>query len=85
LILLQIREQLDQGGSPIESGYSGPQLPADGSPTPEFIESMMDWFKDGNVLPRRIAWEIILGAYNVLKEEETLVDVEIPADQTIDV
>lgn len=46
---------------------------------------MMDWFKEGNVLPRRIAWQIILGAYEVLKEEETLVDVEIPQDQTIDV
>lgn len=83
--LVQIREQLDQGGSPIESGYKGPRLPSDGSPTADFIDSMIDWFKDGNVLPRRVAWQIILGAYDVLKEEETLVDVEIPAGETIDV
>jgi len=37
------------------------------------------------VLPRRVAWQIILGAYDILKEEETLVNVEIPAGETIDV
>ncbi|GAA5952624.1 hypothetical protein JCM3765_002225 [Sporobolomyces pararoseus] len=84
LTSIKIREQLDQGGSPIESGYTGPQLPEDG-PTPEFVEALLDWFKEGNVLPRRIAWLIILGAYEVLKEEESMVEVEIPADQTIDV
>jgi len=45
----------------------------------------MNWFKNGNVLPRRIAWQIILGAYDVLKEEETLVETEIPPEETIDV
>lgn len=82
---VKIREQIEQGGSPIESGYAGPRLPEDGQPTIEFIESLMDWFKDGNVLPRRIAWLIILGAYDVLKEEESMVEVEVPAEQTIDV
>ncbi|GAA5833510.1 hypothetical protein JCM3766R1_002562 [Sporobolomyces carnicolor] len=80
----RIREQLDQGGSPINSNYAGPRIPSEG-PTAEFVESLMDWFKDGNVLPLRVAQEIILGAYEVLKEEETLVEVEIPPEETIDV
>ncbi|GAA5871040.1 hypothetical protein JCM1840_007576 [Sporobolomyces johnsonii] len=85
LTSIKIKEQLEQGGSPIDSDYNGPRLPEDGLPTAEFVEEMMQWFKDGNVLPRRLAWQIILGAYDVLKEEETLVDVEIPEGQTINV
>lgn len=46
---------------------------------------MVQWFKDGQVVPRRTAWQILLGAYDVLKEEETLVDVPIPEGQTVDV
>ncbi|GAA5922540.1 hypothetical protein JCM1841_006193 [Sporobolomyces salmonicolor] len=85
LTSIKIKEQLEQGGSPIDSDYKGPRLPEDGLPTAEFVEEMMQWFKDSNVLPRRLAWQIILGAYDVLKEEETLVDVEIPEGQTINV
>ncbi|CEQ42828.1 SPOSA6832_04688 [Sporobolomyces salmonicolor] len=85
LTSIKIKEQLEQGGSPIDSDYKGPRLPEDGLPTAEFVEEMMQWFKDSNVLPRRLAWQIILGAYDVLKEEETLVDVEIPEGQTINI
>ncbi|GAA5930518.1 protein serine/threonine phosphatase [Sporobolomyces koalae] len=82
---VKIEEQLAQDSPPIPSGYAGPQLPADGKPTAEFVDQLMEWFEKGNVLPLRLAYEIILGAYGVLKEEETLVEVEIPAGETIDV
>ncbi|GAA5917451.1 hypothetical protein JCM6882_006473 [Rhodosporidiobolus microsporus] len=81
----KIRKQLDDGHSPIPSDYKGPVLPAEGQINEAFIDSMIEWFKDGNLIPRRVAWEIILGAYNILKEEETLVDVDIPEGQTVNV
>lgn len=37
------------------------------------------------LMPSGLLYKIILGAYEVLKEEESMVEVEIPADQTIDV
>lgn len=83
--MLQIRKQLDEGHSPIPSDYKGPVLPASGQINEAFIDSMIEWFKDGNLIPRRVAWEIILGAYNILKEEETLVDIDIPEGQTVNV
>jgi serine/threonine-protein phosphatase 5 len=46
---------------------------------------LIQWFQDGNLLPKRIAWEIILGAYGHMKEEPSLVDVPIPAGQTVNV
>ncbi|GAA5825213.1 hypothetical protein JCM11251_006147 [Rhodosporidiobolus azoricus] len=81
----KIRKQLDEGHSPIPSDYKGPVLPASGQINEAFIEEMISWFKDGNLIPRRVAWEVILGAYNILKEEETLVDVDIPEGQTVNV
>lgn len=49
------------------------------------MDSLIEWFKDGNVIPRRIAWQIVLGAYEQLKQEPSLVDVTIPEGETINV
>jgi len=46
---------------------------------------MMQWFKDAKTLPRRYAWEIVLGAHDHFVKEESLVDVKIENDVTIDV
>jgi serine/threonine-protein phosphatase 5 len=53
--------------------------------TIEFIRSMIQWFKDGKMLPRRYAWETILGAHDHFVKEESLVYVNIEKDMTIDV
>ena len=85
---IQIRKQLEEGTSPIPSDYTGPRLGGtDATPeiTAEFVDEMVQWFKDGQVVPRRTAWQILLGAFDVLKEEPTLVDVPIPEGQTVDV
>lgn len=88
---LQIQRQLDDGSSPIPSDYAGPRLPASGQINEAFIDELIEWFrgrdltKGGNVLPKRIAWEIILGAYGHMREESSLVDVPIPKGQTVNV
>ena len=73
----------------MEKSYEGPKLETmnDGKYkiTIEFIRSMIQWFKDGKTLPRRYAWEIILGAHDHFVKEESLVDVKIEDDVTIDV
>lgn len=73
----------------MEKTYEGPKLEKtnDGkyAVTIEFIRSMIQWFKDGKTLPRRYAWEIILGAYDHFVKEESLVDVKVEKDATIDV
>jgi serine/threonine-protein phosphatase 5 len=73
----------------VEKSYEGPKLETtdDGKYriTIEFIRSMIQWFKDGKALSRRYAWEIILGAHDHFVKEESLVDVKIENDVTIDV
>lgn len=77
----KIGQQLRDGASPIERDYTGPRLDDQNRPTADFVEQLLDWFKEGKVIPRRLAWQIVLGAYDILREEPTLVDVPIPAGQ----
>lgn len=73
----------------MEKTYEGPKLEKTDDDkytiTIEFIRSMIRWFTDGKTLPRRYAWEIILGAHDHFVKEESLVDVKVENDVTIDV
>jgi serine/threonine-protein phosphatase 5 len=77
------------GGCEIDKAYSGPILHQDDGGkfniTLEFIRDMMQWFKDGKVLPKRYVWEIILGAYAHFEKESSMVDVILDKGQSIDV
>lgn len=53
--------------------------------TADFIKAMIEWFKEGKNLPRRYAWEIILGAHELFQKEDSLVKVELKDGITCDV
>jgi serine/threonine-protein phosphatase 5 len=80
---------LFSGGCEVEKTYTGPHLSTgeDGkyAMTEEFISEMITWFKSGKNLPRRYAWEIILGAYSHFVKEESLVNLDIKEGTTCDV
>jgi len=82
-------EIIAEGACEVEKSYEGPRLETtdDGKfkITIEFIRSMIQWFKDGKALPRRYAWEIVLGAHDHFVKEESLVDVKVEKGVTIDV
>lgn len=72
----------------MESSYNGPKLlQEDGKYqiSLEFVQQMIEWYKDGKSLPRRYVWEIVLGAYDQFLKEDSLVDVRIEEGMTIDV
>lgn len=77
------------GGCEVEKAYAGPQLSTgdDGKyvMTEEFIKGMIQWFKAGKNLPRRYAWEIILGACSHFVKEESLVNLDLQEGVTCDV
>lgn len=76
------------GGCELDKAYIGPQLPYEEGKykiSLEFIRSMIQWFKDGKTLPKRYVWEIALGAHNAFASEESLVEVSIEDDVTVDV
>ncbi|KAH9054197.1 phosphoprotein phosphatase [Lactarius vividus] len=82
-------EIIAEGACDVEKNYEGPRLETTDEGkfeiTIEFIRSMLQWFKDGKALPRRYAWEIVLGAHDHFAKEESLVDVKVDKGVTIDV
>lgn len=82
-------EIIAEGGCEVEKAYAGPQLSTgdDGKyvMTEEFIKGMIEWFKAGKNLPRRYAWEIILGACSHFVKEESLVNLDLQDGVTCDV
>jgi len=80
-------------GMEVEADYAGPKMETedDGKGkkrakiTKEYIDEMKAWFKDGKTIARRHAWEIVLGAYDALSQEPSLVDVTIPEGEVADI
>ncbi|KAI0780072.1 Metallo-dependent phosphatase-like protein [Fomes fomentarius] len=82
-------EIIAEGGCDTDKGYAGPVLPTtdDGKYTVniEFVRKMIEWFKEGKSIPRRYVWEIALGAHSHFIQEESLVDLVLEDEQTVDV
>ncbi|KAF8348343.1 phosphoprotein phosphatase [Amanita rubescens] len=82
------REIIVEGGCEVEKTYTGPKLSFEDGKyliTLQFIKDMIQWFKDGKTLPKRYVWEIVMGAYEQFMKEESLVNVDIPDNVTIDI
>jgi hypothetical protein len=66
-----------------------PSIPSDPNgrytPTSEFVEGMIEGFKKGGKLPKRVVWEIILGCKELLDKEKSLVEVTVPEGVTCDI
>ena len=54
-------------------------------PTKEFVDGMMESFKKGGKVPKRVAWEIILGVKELALQEKSLVEVDVPEGVTCDI
>ena len=73
---------LSQDSVPMDTSYTGPTPEYDSTtkrykPTKEFVEGMIQMFKDGGKLPKRLCFEIVLGCKEALDKENSLVEVEI--------
>jgi serine/threonine-protein phosphatase 5 len=54
-------------------------------PTKEFVDGMIQHFKNGGKVSKRIAWEIILGVKEIALSERSLVEVTVPEGVTCDI
>lgn len=82
-------QQIDLSAMTVEDSYQGPRL--EGSQTEgyritqQFIEDMLEAFRDQKKIHLRFAFEIVMGALAALKSEATLVDVDIPEGEALTV
>jgi serine/threonine-protein phosphatase 5 len=51
------------------------------TPTKEFVEGMIEGFRNGGKLPRRVVWEIVLGVKAIIERERSMVEVTIKEGQ----
>lgn len=84
----RIQKLISEGACELDNSYSGPILEktANGwKPSLKFVEEMLEWFKAGRTLPKRWVYEIVLGCYEILKNEASLTEYTIPNGETCDV
>ena len=66
-----------------------PTIPSDPnarySPTKEFVDGMIESFNQGGKVPRRVAWEIILGVKELVEKDRSLVEVEVPEGVSVSI
>ncbi|KAF5380456.1 hypothetical protein D9615_004597 [Tricholomella constricta] len=81
-------EIIAEGGCDLEKNYAGPKLTLEDGKyriTHEFIKAMIEWFKDGKMLPKRYVWEIVLGAHEQFSKTDSLINVDLEEGVTCDV
>ncbi|BEJ16826.1 hypothetical protein CspHIS471_0602270 [Cutaneotrichosporon sp. HIS471] len=70
-------------------GIPLPILPDDPTgrytPTKEFVDAMIETFKNGGKMPKRVVWEIVLGVKAILDRELSLVEVTVPEGVSCDI
>lgn len=68
-------EGLDVEHMAVDSSYDGAKL--GDSMTLEFIEDMIERFKNGKKLAKKYAYQIILAVMNIIKKEPTMVEYDV--------
>lgn len=71
-------EGLDLDSMTVEDDYDGVRL--GNEMTQEFIDDMTERFKTGKLLHRKYVYQIILAVKNIVYQEATMVEMEIPKD-----
>ncbi|CAE7204475.1 PAPP5 [Symbiodinium sp. CCMP2592] len=64
---------------PDPPGYNGPRYTGPGSITDGFIDALLAMQKDGQLLPKKDAYLILLDIIDILRSEKTLGQASIPA------
>ena len=62
----------------VEESYDGPRLKDDKVVTLEFLEQLMQHYKDQKKLHKRYAFQILSDILSYFKSQPSLVDIEVP-------
>eukprot|EP00287_Rhodomonas_sp_CCMP768_P005404 CAMPEP_0196724084 /NCGR_PEP_ID=MMETSP1091-20130531/6096_1 /TAXON_ID=302021 /ORGANISM="Rhodomonas sp., Strain CCMP768" /LENGTH=498 /DNA_ID=CAMNT_0042066179 /DNA_START=60 /DNA_END=1556 /DNA_ORIENTATION=- len=76
--------QVDPDTIQVEASYSGPRL-EEGQVTAKFMEDLLEHYKNEKKLHIKFAWQILYQVREILKKEETVVDVKVPQGEHITV
>lgn len=71
------RIQIDSADIDVPSSYTGPKLETIDDLTSKWVESLIEWQRDGKVLHKKYAVMIINKATELLEKEDSLVTISI--------
>lgn len=77
-------EGLDLDNMVVEDGYDGARM-EDAKMTKEFIEDMIQRFKDGKKIHRKYVYQIIIAVKELVYNEPTMVEYDVPEGTKITV
>lgn len=67
----------------VDADYDGVRLEKE--MTPEFINDMLERFKNGKKIHRKYVYQIVIAVKNIVYEEPTMVEMEIEDDTQLTV
>jgi len=73
-----VADSLDIESMTIEDKYDGPRLHDDKKVTLEFMEKLLQHYKDRQLLHRRYAFQMLLDIRQYFMSQPTLVDIDVP-------
>lgn len=76
-------EGLDLDSMAVDQSYDGARLGDE--MTQEFIDDMIERFKNGKTIHRKYVYQIILAVKKIVYDEATMVETEVPADTELTV
>jgi serine/threonine-protein phosphatase 5 len=76
-------EGLDLDSMVVEADYDGARL--ENEMTPEFIDDMLERFKNGKKIHKKYVYQIIIAVQKIVYEEPTMVEMEIEDDALLTV
>ncbi len=76
-------EGLDLDSMVVDADYDGVRLEQE--MTPEFIQDMIERFKNGKKIHKKYAYQIVIAVKKIVYDEATMVEMEIPDDAQLTV
>ena len=76
-------EGLDLDAMVVDADYDGAKLEKE--MTPEFINDMLERFKNGKKIHKKYVYQIVLAVQKIVYDEPTMVEMEIEDDATLTV
>ena len=79
--VVSVVDSLNLESMTVEASYDGPRLENEVTVTKEFMEQLMQHYKDQKKLHKRYAFQILLDVRKYFMEQPTLVDITVPDDK----
>jgi serine/threonine-protein phosphatase 5 len=76
-------EGLDLDSMVVDADYDGAKL--GNEMTTEFIEDMLERFKNGKKLHKKYVYQIVIAVKKIVYDEPTMVEMEVPDDAQLTV